>query len=107
MGTVRLVEHDGTEHLVDIEDGHSLMEIATTRGVPGVDADCGRCCACGTCHVLVDPAWTGTLRMMEDDEQQVLALNPETASNSRLACQLTLSGTEHDGLVMHLPECQM
>ncbi|MFA9271351.1 MAG: 2Fe-2S iron-sulfur cluster-binding protein, partial [Baekduiaceae bacterium] len=53
MGTMTFVEHDGTEHEVEFVDGSSLMELATSNGVPGIDGDCGGEASCGTCHVIV------------------------------------------------------
>jgi 2Fe-2S ferredoxin len=54
MGNITFVEHDGKQHVVELEVGKSLMQIAMDNGVPGIDADCGGACACGTCHVIVD-----------------------------------------------------
>ncbi|WP_156502705.1 2Fe-2S iron-sulfur cluster-binding protein, partial [Oleiphilus sp. HI0067] len=52
MSTITLIEHDGTEHSLSYENGQSVMEVATENMVPGIDADCGGECACGTCHVF-------------------------------------------------------
>ena len=38
--------------------GLSVMEGAVKNNIPGIDADCGGACACATCHVYVDEAWT-------------------------------------------------
>ena len=57
MGNITFVEHDGKQHQVELEVGKSLMQIAMDNGVPGIDADCGGACACGTCHVIVDSQW--------------------------------------------------
>ena len=48
MGNITFIEHDGTQHPVELEAGKSLMQIAMDNGVPGIDADCGGECACGT-----------------------------------------------------------
>ena len=53
MGKITFIEHDGTEHVVEFEAGASLMQIAVDNMIPGIDADCGGECACGTCHVIV------------------------------------------------------
>jgi Ferredoxin len=53
MGSITFLEHDGTEHLVNIETGKSLMKIAIDSGVPGIDLLSGGECACGTCHVIL------------------------------------------------------
>jgi len=36
------------------ESGKTLMQNAIDNMVPGIDADCGGACACGTCHCFVD-----------------------------------------------------
>ena len=107
MGSITFIEHDGTEHQVEIEEGQSLMQLATDNMVPGIDADCGGECACGTCHVIVDNAWVAkTGEPTSDDEVQMLDMTPERADTSRLACQISTS-EELDGMVVRLPEFQM
>lgn len=106
MGTITFIEHDGTEHVADLNAGQSLMQTAVDNGVPGIDADCGGSCACGTCHVIVDESWFGKLRDVADDEQQMLGMTPERATTSRLACQVETTEAL-DGLVVRLPEFQM
>ena len=106
MGNITFIEHDGTEHVVGIEAGKSLMEMAMDNGVPGIDADCGGSCACGTCHVIVADDWFAKTGSRNDEEQQMLDMTPERASTSRLACQIKTSEAL-DGMVLRLPEFQM
>lgn len=106
MAKVTFIEHNGTEHEVELEQGLPLMQIALDNMVPGIDADCGGECACGTCHVIVDQAWSSKTGQPGDDEQQMLDMTPEKTATSRLACQITASD-ELDGLILRLPEFQM
>lgn len=106
MATVTFVEHDGTTHDTDLIDGDSIMEIATSSAIPGIDGDCGGEAACGTCHVIVDDAWISTTGRRSDQESQMLEMSPECAPNSRLACQIKASAGL-DGLKLRLPEYQM
>lgn len=106
MVSITFIEHDGTQHVVDIEPGISLMQTAIDNDVPGIDADCGGQCACGTCHVIIEGDWVTTTGGASDEELQMLDLTPERADTSRLACQLTTSEVM-DGLVVRLPEFQM
>lgn len=106
MATITFVEHSGEEHQVQIEDGKSLMEIAVDNGVPGIDADCGGACACGTCHVIVDAAWLAKTGDLNAEEESMLGMTPERTETSRLSCQITASDAL-DGLVVRLPEFQM
>ena len=57
MAKITYIEHDGTEHVIDVKNGLTVMEGAVKNNVPGIDADCGGACACATCHVYVDEAW--------------------------------------------------
>lgn len=106
MSSITIIEHDGTEHKLPVEEGVSLMELATNNGVPGIDADCGGACACGTCHVIVDGAWSEKVGAPTVEENQMLDLTPERATTSRLSCQVQVTA-ELDGLVVRLPEFQM
>lgn len=107
MGSITFVEHDGTQHAVDIEEGKSLMQTAVDNDVPGIDADCGGSCACGTCHVIVMQDWIGTTgSAASEEEKQMLELTPDKAETSRLACQVTTT-VAMDGMVVQLPEFQM
>lgn len=106
MGQITFVEHDGTATTLDIEAGKSLMQLAIEHGVPGIDADCGGVCACGTCHVIVDSAWFAATGQPGDEEARMLEMVPEGSVSSRLSCQIQLTDAM-DGMVVHLPEFQM
>ena len=106
MNNITFVEHDGTEHVVEIEEGKSLMQIAMDNGVPGIDADCGGACACGTCHVIVEKSWMNRAGSVSTEELQMLDMTPEKAETSRLSCQIKVSDAMA-GMVLHLPEFQM
>ena len=53
MSKIKFIEFSGNEHSVEGIIGESLMEIALSNDVPGIEADCGGSCACGTCHVYI------------------------------------------------------
>jgi len=106
MATITFIEHGGTPHEVELEAGKSLMEIALDNTIPGIDADCGGACACGTCHVIVSSEWFAKTGSSSDEEDMMLGMTPERADTSRLACQIEASEAL-DGLVVQLPEFQM
>ena len=85
MTKVVFVEHDGSEHTVDAEDGTSLMQAAVNNLVPGIDADCGGECSCATCHVIVTDEWSAKVGGPSASETSMLELTPERSSTSRLA----------------------
>jgi 2Fe-2S ferredoxin len=105
MPSIRFVEHDGTEHVVDSVAGRSVMRAAVDNGVPGIDADCGGECACATCHVFVDPAWIERTGPRNPTEQSMLAGSDQTEPNSRLSCQIRVTDAL-EGLIVHLPANQ-
>lgn len=102
---VTYIEHDGTTHEVDAAEGHSLMEVAIEKMIPGIDGDCGGACACATCHVFVDEAWLAKTGEKDDMETSMLEFAEGIEANSRLACQIKASA-ELDGIVVRLPESQ-
>lgn len=106
MATITYVEHDGTEHTVDVPNGDNLMEGAVSNGIPGIDAVCGGICCCGTCSCYIDnPAAKGVLEA-EGQELETLGEVLHRQENSRLSCQISVSD-EMDGLRVMLPIEQM
>lgn len=107
MAKITYVEFGGTEHVVDVPNGHTVMEGARDNGVPGIDADCGGACACSTCHVYVAPEWIEKLNPIDPMEEDMLdfAFQPDPA-RSRLTCQIKVSDAL-DGLIVNLPEKQI
>ncbi|MER2534298.1 MAG: 2Fe-2S iron-sulfur cluster-binding protein [Rhizobiaceae bacterium] len=105
MIKVTYVNHDGTRFEVEAEPGSSVMENAVRNAVPGIDAECGGACACATCHVYVDEAWTGVVGEPSPIEEDMLDFASDVRPNSRLSCQIRLTD-EMDGLVVTTPERQ-
>jgi 2Fe-2S ferredoxin len=107
MPKVTYVEHNGTQHQVEVPVGLSVMRGAVNNAVRGIDADCGGECACATCHVYVDPQWldkTGTPDL-GSMEESMLSFAAAAQPNSRLSCQITMR-EELDGLIVRMPEGQ-
>ena len=105
MAKITYVEHDGTEHTIEVKNGMSVMEGAIKNNVPGIDADCGGACACATCHVYVDAAWEGKTGEKSAMEESMLDFAENVEENSRLSCQIKVSD-DLDGLVVRMPESQ-
>jgi len=106
MPKITYIEHDGTEHVVEVPEGLSVMEGAVKNAIPGIDADCGGACACSTCHVYVDPAWVDRLPKREPMEEDMLDFAYQPQDNSRLTCQLKVTSAL-EGLVVRMPEKQI
>lgn len=105
MPKVTYIEHNGTEHAVDVPIGKSVMQGAVDNNVPGIDADCGGECACATCHVFVDPAWEAKTGTPSEQEASMLSFAATKQDNSRLSCQIEMTAAL-DGLVVRMPEAQ-
>jgi 2Fe-2S ferredoxin len=105
MVKITYIEHDGTDHTVDVQPGHSVMEGAVKNNIPGIDADCGGACACATCHVYVDEAWRKQTGAPSSMEESMLEFAPTVKPNSRLSCQIKVADAL-EGLIVRLPESQ-
>ena len=106
MPKITLIEFNGQEHTIDAEVGKSLMQNALDNLVPGIDADCGGACACGTCHCFVQEEWGEATGEADAMEEAMLGMRPDRAETSRLSCQIEVADTM-DGMVVRLPEFQM
>ncbi len=106
MPRITYIEHNGTEHTVDVAVGLTVMEGAVNNNIPGIEADCGGACACSTCHVYVNQDWLGKLPTREDMEEDMLDFAYEPNERSRLTCQIQVT-PELDGLVVQMPEKQI
>ena len=105
MTRIIFIENDGTRHEVDVEPGGTVMEAAVNNMVPGIDADCGGACACATCHVYIDEAFTEKTGDAQSMEESMLDFASDMKPNSRLSCQINIS-KEMDGLIVRLPRSQ-
>jgi len=106
MPSITLIEYNGASHTIEAEVGKTLMQNAIDNAVPGIDADCGGACACGTCHVFVDPTWLAPTGEADAMEQAMLGMRPDRTEISRLSCQIEVTDAL-DGMVVRLPEYQM
>ena len=107
MARITYIEHDGTEHVVEVPNGLTVMEGARDNGIPGIEADCGGACACSTCHVYVHPDWVGRVPARQSMEEDMLdfAWEPDPV-RSRLTCQIKVTDAL-DGLIVQMPEKQI
>ena len=105
MPKITYIENNGAEHVIDVKSGLSVMEGAVKNNIPGIDADCGGACACATCHVYVDAAWTDKVGSKSAMEESMLDFAEGVEANSRLSCQIKVTDAL-DGLVVRMPESQ-
>ena len=70
MPKITFISDDGDEHVVDADNGASLMNAAVDNLVTGIDADCGGECSCATCHVYVKEEWMQVVGNPGDREEE-------------------------------------
>ena len=105
MVKITYIEHNGTNHTVDVQNGLTVMEGAVQNNIPGIDADCGGSMACATCHVYVKEDWFDKVNKKNEGEDDMLDQAYEPKKNSRLSCQIIVTD-DLDGLVVDMPEKQ-
>ena len=54
MPKLTVVNRDGEESTIEVEDGLTVMEAIRDNGFDELLALCGGCCSCATCHIHVD-----------------------------------------------------
>lgn len=101
MAKITYLGRDGTEHVVELANGQSVMEGALEHGVPGIEGKCGGKCICATCHVYIDDPWLARTGERHEREEDLLGFTKNVTSNSRLACQIVVSDAL-DGLVVRV-----
>jgi 2Fe-2S ferredoxin len=106
MTKITYVEYGGTEHVLDVQPGSSVMQGAVANNVRGIIAECGGACSCATCHVYVDPTWQEKLGEKNANEAALLEEVCDAKPNSRLSCQIKVTPAL-DGLVVRLPAKQV
>ncbi len=72
---------------LNADSGMNLMEIIRDAGM-NIEAACGGCCACATCHIYVSDKWISKLPQANEDEEAMLDQTFHVKKNSRLACQI-------------------
>tara|TARA_Y100001970_G_scaffold269704_1_gene362619 strand:- start:18267 stop:18575 length:309 start_codon:yes stop_codon:yes gene_type:complete len=99
---ILVTDREGNKRVVEGDNNSTLMEIIRDEGID-IEAACGGCCACATCHVYIDEKWLNKLQSIEDDEESMLDQAFDVKKNSRLSCQINLS-EELDGLELEIAQ---
>ena len=83
-------DRDGNTQELKSDNGLTLMEIIRDAGLD-IEAACGGCCACATCHVYIDKEWISKLSKIDIDEESMLDQAFHVTNESRLGCQIEYS----------------
>ena len=106
MPKITYVLSEGSRREIEASSGTSVMEAAIRNNVRGIDAECGGCLSCATCHVYVEKEWLSKLPAPEADEDDMLGfVAAEKQPNSRLSCQIKLDDSL-SGIVVRIPPKQ-
>lgn len=105
MPKITYIDSTGNARTVDASLGATVMETAVKNSIPGIEAECGGACACATCHVYVDDAWTAKVGKAQPMEDDMLDFAFEVQPTSRLSCQIKVTEAL-DGLIVRTPAKQ-
>ena len=97
---IRVIDRDGNKHELEGDPNSTLMEILRDADLD-IEAACGGCCACATCHVYINDQWLEKISPKDDDEESMLDQAFDVKNTSRLSCQISLS-EELDGIELEL-----
>jgi 2Fe-2S ferredoxin len=94
----------GHEKVVQVNAGLSLMEGLRAAGIDEIEAVCGGCAACCTCHVYIQADRLNELAPISEQEDALLDSSEARTECSRLSCQIPVTEAM-DGLrIMVAPE---
>lgn len=99
-----VVSRSGSESTIEADEGISLMEALRDNGMDELLALCGGCCSCATCHVYVDPAFSGGMPPRTEDEEDLLDSSDHKTEQSRLSCQVPVTAALEGLRVTIAPE---
>jgi ferredoxin, 2Fe-2S len=99
MPIVNVIDRAGTSKAVEAQAGVTLMEVIRDDGFDELLALCGGCCSCATCHIHIDPAFSGKIPAMSEDENDLLDSSDHRDEYSRLSCQIEMTA-ELDGIIV-------
>ena len=100
MGMIKVTDREGVVHELEATTGSTLMEIIRDAGLD-IEAACGGCCACATCHIYITNDKLDILNSVDDDEESMLDQAFNVEKNSRLGCQIEYTD-EMDGMKLTL-----
>ena len=103
MGKIKVTDREGQLHNLNAEVGSTIMEIIRDAGLD-IEAACGGCCACATCHVYITNDKINKLNPIDDDEESMLDQAFHVKDNSRLSCQIEYNENLEDLELILAPE---
>ena len=97
---LHITDREGNEKSIEVSEGTTIKEAIEDSISPDNFGICGGSCACGTCHVYVNPNDFDKLLKKNDEETSTLeSLAIEPTQYSRLGCQVELK-KDHDNITI-------
>ena len=88
---LHITDREDNEKSIEVSEGTTIKEAIEDNISPDNFGICGGSCACGTCHVYVNPNDFDKLLKKNDEETSTLeSLAIEPTQYSRLGCQVEL-----------------
>ena len=102
---LNVIDREENQTKIDIEEGTTIKDAIEKGLFPDNFGVCGGCCACGTCHIYVNPSDFNKLKTKEDDEILTLeSMAVEPKNYSRLSCQIEFKKEYNDITVTIAPD---
>ena len=101
MTKIIFIEADGTEKIVDAQNGLSLLEVAHSNDIE-LEGACEGSLACSTCHVILEKNFFESLPEPSEEEEDMLDLAFGLTHTSRLGCQIIID-EKLEGMKVKIP----
>ncbi|MBT4854428.1 MAG: 2Fe-2S iron-sulfur cluster binding domain-containing protein [Halieaceae bacterium] len=99
---ITVISRDGVTSTLEQSAGQATLMQLLFENDQGVEAACGGCASCATCHVYIAEEWVSRLPPREQVEDLLLAYSDHFDSGrSRLSCQISMT-SELNGLVLEI-----
>ena len=101
MPKIIFYKEKGMRTEIEVQPGQTLLEVAREHDID-IEGTCEGNLACATCHLIVDKDWSSKIPQATEDERDMLDLVNGLTVNSRLGCQIKVTG-DLNGLIVFVP----
>ena len=99
---VTVISREGVTSVIAQSAGQDTLMQLLFENDQDIEAACGGCASCATCHVYISEAWVSRLPPREQVEDLLLAYSDHfDKGRSRLSCQITMT-PEMNGLTLEI-----
>ena len=97
---ITVVDREGVQSMLTQAAGQDTLMQVLFEKEQGVEAVCGGCASCATCHVYISDEWVDRIPPRQQVEDLLLTYSDHfDARTSRLSCQIQLT-PDMDGLAL-------